>query len=77
MKDRAEVVIIGGGIIGCSIAYQLAKKEDLIPGSYQINEIKASMDDGTVFTVQGDVLGPAEAALLRDGKIVKMIVSVQ
>ncbi|MBO6159651.1 MAG: hypothetical protein J6P72_10405 [Firmicutes bacterium] len=60
-----------------NVTYQLAKKEDLIPGSYQINEIKASMDDGTVFTVQGDVLGPAEAALLRDGKIVKMIVSVQ
>jgi sarcosine oxidase subunit beta len=27
MKSKAEVVIIGGGINGCSIAYQLAKKE--------------------------------------------------
>jgi sarcosine oxidase subunit beta len=26
MKDRAEVVIIGGGVTGCGIAYNLAKK---------------------------------------------------
>lgn len=26
MKNRAEAVIIGGGISGCSIAYNLAKK---------------------------------------------------
>ena len=25
MRDQARVVIIGGGIIGCSIAYHLAK----------------------------------------------------
>ena len=27
MKNRAEAVIIGGGISGCSIAYNLAKNE--------------------------------------------------
>jgi len=26
MKNKAEIVIIGGGVIGCSIAYELAKK---------------------------------------------------
>ena len=26
MKSRAEVIIIGGGIVGCSIAYHLARR---------------------------------------------------
>ncbi len=26
MKNKANVVIIGGGVVGCSIAYNLAKK---------------------------------------------------
>ncbi|MDH3691495.1 MAG: FAD-binding oxidoreductase, partial [Gammaproteobacteria bacterium] len=32
MQDRAEIVIIGGGIIGCSIAYHLTKagKQDVL-----------------------------------------------
>ena len=32
MKDSAEIVIIGGGAIGCSIAYHLAQmgKRDVL-----------------------------------------------
>ena len=26
IKDKADVVVIGGGVIGCSIAYNLAQK---------------------------------------------------
>ncbi len=65
MKDRAEVVIIGGGIIGCSIAYQLAKKgkKALLLERDGIGEGTSSGCDGFVFMQTKKPGKPLELAL--------------
>lgn len=51
MENTADVVIVGGGIIGCSIAYYLAKKEKsviVLEGSDHIGNGGSSRNGGGV-----------------------------
>ena len=34
--DEADTVVVGGGVIGCSVAYHLAKGEQVINGKINI-----------------------------------------
>lgn len=64
MRDRAQVVVIGGGITGCSVAYHLAKHgvKDLVLVD------KGELTSGTTFHSVGLVTqfrtSPADMRLM-------------
>ena len=59
------------------VTYHMARKADVIPGSYEIRRIIFETEQGKKIEIQGGVLGPAAAGAVREGKIRSISVEVE
>ncbi len=70
---RVEAMFLGH----TPVEYRFAKKEDYIPGQYQITGMELLDKTGKQISVAGAVLGENEARAVRDGEIERITVFVE